>query len=213
MSFSRWQIQPEELMTMTPIVPVIVIEDIKDAVPLATALVEAGVSLLEVTLRSAAAIPAIKLLRKELPRAVVGAGTVTTPEELEAVEAAGAQFAISPGITENLLAAGARGTMPLIPGIATISELMLAKSYGYTHLKFFPAEAAGGTAMLKSIAGPFPQIKFCPTGGIHQGNFQEYLKLPNVMCVGGSWILPKEAIQAKDWQAVKDIAVASVRST
>ena len=164
MSFSRWQIQPEELMTMTPIVPVIVIEDIKDAVPLATALVEAGVSLLEVTLRSAAAIPAIKLLRKELPRAVVGAGTVTTPEELEAVEAAGAQFAISPGITENLLAAGARGTMPLIPGIATISELMLAKSYGYTHLKFFPAEAAGGTAMLKSIAGSFSTNQVLPYG-------------------------------------------------
>lgn len=206
MSFPNWQQQPAELMALTPVVPVIVIEDIEDAIPLANALVAAGITLLEVTLRSSAAIAAIKLLREQLPNVSVGAGTVTNPDELKAVEDAGAQFAISPGITEELLKAGAAGRIPLIPGLATVSELMLAKSLGYSHLKFFPAEAAGGTAMLNSIGGPFPDIKFCPTGGIHQDNFKDYLALPNVLCVGGSWILPKKAIQAKDWKSITAIA-------
>lgn len=202
MSFSQWRIAPADLFAMGPVVPVIVIEDIADALPMAQALLAAGVRLLEVTLRTPVALEAIALLADALPDAVVGAGTVTSPEQLAQVQAAGAQFAISPGITEPLLAAGAVSDIALIPGIATISELMLARSYGYTHLKFFPAEAAGGVRMLQSIAGPFPDVTFCPTGGIHAGNYRDYLALPNVACVGGSWILPRAALTAKDWAAV-----------
>lgn len=142
---------------------------------------------------------------------VVGVGTVTNPEELAAAAAAGAQFAISPGITDELLTAAKASSMPLIPGIATISELMQAKALGYTHFKFFPAEASGGVAMLKSIAGPFPNVRFCPTGGIHQGNYRDYLALNNVACVGGSWILPAAAIQAKDWAAIEKLAKEAVQ--
>lgn len=210
MSFSHWQLAPADLFKLSPVVPVMVIERLDDAVPMAEALLAAGVPILEVTLRTPVAIAAIERLREKLPRAVVGAGTVTTPEELAQVKAAGAQFAISPGITNELLRAGARGDVPLIPGVATISELMMAKELGYTHLKFFPAEAAGGCAMLKSIAGPFPDIAFCPTGGIHQGNYQDYLALANVHCVGGSWILPKSAIDAKNWKAVEEAAATAV---
>lgn len=212
MSFSHWQLAPADLFKLSPVVPVMVIERLEDAVPMAEALLAAGVPILEVTLRTPVAIQAIERLREKLPRAVVGAGTVTTPKELNAVKTAGAQFAISPGITTNLLRAGAHGDVPLIPGVATISELMTAKELGYTHLKFFPAEAAGGCAMLKSIAGPFPDITFCPTGGIHQGNFQDYLDLPNVACVGGSWILPKPAIDAHNWQAVTESATLALKT-
>lgn len=210
MSFSHWQLAPADLFKLSPVVPVMVIERLEDAVPMAEALLAAGIPILEVTLRTPVALAAIERLREKLPRAVVGAGTVTTPEELMQVKAAGAQFAISPGITNELLRAGARGDVPLIPGVATISELMMAKELGYTHLKFFPAEAAGGCAMLKSIAGPFPDIAFCPTGGIHQGNYHDYLALPNVHCVGGSWILPKPAIDAKNWKAVEEAAATAV---
>lgn len=210
MSFSHWQLAPADLFKLSPVVPVMVIERLEDAVPMAEALLAAGVPILEVTLRTPVALAAIERLREKLPRAVVGAGTVTTPEELNAVKAAGAQFAISPGITTNLLRAGAHGDVPLIPGVATISELMTAKELGYTHLKFFPAEAAGGCAMLKSIAGPFPDIAFCPTGGIHQGNYRDYLALANVHCVGGSWILPKPAIDAQNWGAVEEAAATAL---
>lgn len=210
MSFSHWQLAPADLFKLSPVVPVMVIERLEDAVPMAEALLAAGVPILEVTLRTPVALAAIERLREKLPRAVVGAGTVTTPEELKAVKAAGAQFAISPGITSNLLRAGAHGDVPLIPGVATISELMTAKELGYSHLKFFPAEAAGGCAMLKSIAGPFPDIVFCPTGGIHQGNYRDYLALANVRCVGGSWILPKPAIDAQNWTAVEEAAATAL---
>lgn len=205
MSFPHWQRTPESIFALGPVVPVIVIDNLADALPMAEALLAADIRALEVTLRTPFALEAIRLLSEALPQAVVGAGTVTNPDELAAVIAAGAQFAISPGITEDLLHAGAQGNIPLIPGVATISELMLARSYGYQALKFFPAEAAGGTAMLKSISGPFPDIQFCPTGGIHQDNFLSYLQLPNVRCVGGSWILPKEAIQQKDWVRVTSV--------
>ncbi|KFZ29877.1 keto-deoxy-phosphogluconate aldolase [Pseudidiomarina atlantica] len=209
MSFSHWQLAPKDLFKITPVVPVMVIERLEDAVPMAEALMAGGIRLLEVTLRSEVALSAIERLRERIPKAIVGAGTVTTPAQLQQVKAAGAQFAISPGVTNDLLRAGAHGDVPLIPGIATISELMMARDIGYDHLKFFPAEAAGGTAMLKSIAGPFPDISFCPTGGIHQDNYREYLALPNVRCVGGSWILPKAAINAGDWTAVTAAAKAA----
>lgn len=165
MSFPNWALSPEELFSMGPVVPVMVIDDIADALPLAEALLSADIRVLEITLRTSVAMDAIRLLREALPEAVVGAGTVTTPEQLAQVTAAGAQFAISPGITTELLKAGAAGPIPLLPGVATISELMQAHALGYRHLKFFPAEAAGGTAMLKAIAGPFPDVQFCPTGG------------------------------------------------
>lgn len=209
MSFSHWQLAPKDLFKITPVVPVMVIERLEDAVPMAEALMAGGIRLLEVTLRSEVALSAIERLRERVPKAIVGAGTVTRPAQLQQVKAAGAQFAISPGVTNDLLRAGAHGDVPLIPGIATISELMMARDIGYDHLKFFPAEAAGGTAMLKSIAGPFPDISFCPTGGIHQDNYREYLALPNVRCVGGSWILPKAAINAGDWTAVTAAAKAA----
>lgn len=202
MSFPQWRIAPAELFAMGPVVPVIVIDDLADAVPMAEALMAANVRLLEVTLRTPVALQAISILRDALPSAVVGAGTVTSPEQLAQVQAAGAQFAISPGITAPLLAAGVASDIALIPGVATISELMLARSYGYTHLKFFPAEAAGGVRMLQAIAGPFPDVTFCPTGGIHADNYRDYLALPNVACVGGSWILPRAALAAKDWAAI-----------
>lgn len=206
MSFSHWQTAPADIFKLTPVVPVMVIERLDDALPMGKALLNAGISLFEVTLRTPAALDAIRLLSHSMPEATVGVGTVTNAEELKAAAEAGAQFAISPGITTELLTAGREGDIPLIPGVATISELMTAKTMGYTHLKFFPAEAAGGVAMLKSIAGPFPGIAFCPTGGIHQGNYRDYLALPNVHCVGGSWILPKSAINSGNWQEIEALA-------
>ncbi len=214
MSFANWELKPETLFAQGPVVPVIVIKDLATAVPLAKALVAGGVRVLEVTLRTPVALEAIELMAKEVPDAIVGAGTVTTPEQLAKVTAAGAKFAISPGLTRELLAAGKAGDIPLIPGIASISELMEGTGVGYTHFKFFPAEAAGGVKTLKSIHGPFSDIRFCPTGGINEKNFQEYLALPNVACVGGSWIVPDDAIANGDWDRITQLckdAVAKAR--
>lgn len=214
MSFANWQLQPDTLFAQGPVVPVIVIKDLATAVPLAKALVAGGVRVLEVTLRTPVALEAIALMANEVPDAIVGAGTVTTPEQLNNVIAAGAKFAISPGLTRELLAAGKAASIPLIPGIASISELMEGTGVGYTHFKFFPAEAAGGVKTLKSIHGPFSDIRFCPTGGINEKNYQDYLALPNVACVGGSWIVPDDAIAAGDWQRITDLckeAVAKAR--
>lgn len=214
MSFANWQLKPETLFAQGPVVPVIVIKDLATAVPLAKALVAGGVRVLEVTLRTPVALEAIELMAKEVPDAIVGAGTVTTPEQLAKVAAAGAKFAISPGLTRELLAAGKAGEIPLIPGIASISELMEGTGVGYTHFKFFPAEAAGGVKTLKSIHGPFSDIRFCPTGGINEKNYQDYLALPNVACVGGSWIVPDDAIANGDWDRITQLckdAVAKAR--
>ncbi|MDP5035064.1 bifunctional 4-hydroxy-2-oxoglutarate aldolase/2-dehydro-3-deoxy-phosphogluconate aldolase [Alishewanella sp. SMS8] len=210
MAFSNWQLQPSVLFAMGPVVPVIVIKDINDAVPLAKALIAGGIKVLEVTLRTPQALAAIKLLAEEVPEAVVGAGTVTTAEQLAQVIAAGAKFAISPGLTENLLIAAKESSIPLIPGIATISELMQGTVLGYTHFKFFPAEAAGGVKNLKSIYGPFADIRFCPTGGINEKNYHDYLALPNVSCVGGSWIVPDSAVDAKDWATITALTAKAV---
>ncbi len=190
MSFENWTLKPKQLFAMSEVMPVMVIDDIDDAIPLAQALLAKQVNVFEVTLRTKVALEAIQLLRERFPHACVGAGTVTTPEQLAQVTAAGAQFAISPGITDDLLQAGRTSQIPLIPGVATVSELMQAYALGYRYLKFFPAEAAGGVAMLKAIAGPFPAVQFCPTGGIHAANYQDYLALANVACVGGSWLVP-----------------------
>lgn len=209
----HWKIMPLDVLNAGPVVPVIVIKKTEQAVPLAQALLKGGIKVLEVTLRSAAAIDAIRLLSREVPDAIVGAGTVASPEDLQAVAAAGAVFAISPGLTPRLLDAANQGPIALIPGIASASELMLGMEMGYTAFKFFPAEAAGGVPMLKSIGGPFPQITFCPTGGVSQDNYHDYLALANVACVGGSWIVPSREIETGNWDAITQLAEKAVAAS
>lgn len=195
------------------VVPVLSIERIDDAVPLAQALVDAGLPVLEVTLRTAAALAAIRRIRDEVPAACVGAGTVLNAADLAAVEVAGAMFAISPGATNALYAAAESAAIPLLPGIATASELMRGLQRGYRRFKFFPAESSGGVAALRAFAGPFAHVRFCPTGGIDADKAPAYLQLPNVMAVGGSWMVPQAALQARDWAAIRALASASVASS
>ena len=206
----QWSIQPGEVMRQGPVVPVMVIHQLEHAVPLARALMAGGIRVLEITLRTPASMAAIRAISREVPGAIVGAGTVTSGEELDAVAAAGAVFAISPGLTVELLDAANRGPIPLIPGIATISELMTGMARGYDHFKFFPAEAAGGVRMVQAIAGPFPRITFCPTGGITSSNYREYLALDNVACVGGSWVAPQGAMDQGDWARITALAREAV---
>ena len=190
--------------------PVLVINDVEKAVPLAKALMAGGIKVLEVTLRTPVAIDVISTIAKEVPDALIGAGTVTNAQQLKAVTDAGAKFAISPGMTADLLKAGMDGDIPLIPGISSTSDLMKGKDAGYTHMKFFPAEASGGVKAIKSISGPFPETVFCPTGGIGPNNYNEYLALPNVRCVGGSWLAPDDAIKNGDWDRITDLAKEAV---
>jgi 2-dehydro-3-deoxyphosphogluconate aldolase / (4S)-4-hydroxy-2-oxoglutarate aldolase len=187
-----------------------IIQNLDDAVPLARALVAGGIKVLEITLRTPIALEAIKLISQEVKDAIVGAGTVANPAQFQAAEEAGAMFAISPGITTSLLAAANSGNIALIPGIATLSELMLGMEYGLNYFKFFPAEAAGGVPLLKAISGPFPNAVFCPTGGISPGNYNEYLQLPNVACVGGSWLAPQAVVNEKNWAKVTEMAKKAV---
>jgi 2-dehydro-3-deoxyphosphogluconate aldolase/(4S)-4-hydroxy-2-oxoglutarate aldolase len=208
-----WQKEPGEILSRGPVIPVVVIHKPEHAVPLAMALVAGGIGVLEITLRTPVAVEAIRAICRDVPGAVVGAGTVTRNEELTEVAQAGAVFAISPGLTVELLQAANQGTIPLIPGISTVSELMTGMALGYTHFKFFPAEAAGGVKMLKAIAGPFPQITFCPTGGINAENYLDYLALDNVACVGGSWVAPQEAMDRGDWARITDLAREAVART
>jgi len=193
-----------------PVVPVIVINNVDQAIPLAKALIAGGVKVLEITLRTPMAIEAIRMISKEVPDAIVGAGTVATEQDLNAVAEAGGVFAISPGLTPTLLTAAINGPIALIPGISSASELMLGMEYGLREFKFFPAEAAGGTKMIKSIGGPFPQATFCPTGGISPANYKEYLSLKNVACVGGSWLAPKDALEQGDWDKISAIAQKAI---
>lgn len=208
---NNWIFSSEEIFNQGPVVPVLVIENVEDAVPIARALIAGGINVLEVTLRTEAAMDVIRVIAKELPEAYIGAGTVTNREQLKAVTEAGAKFAISPGLTADLLQAGKEGTIPLIPGISNISDLMTAKDAGYDHLKFFPAEAAGGVNALKSIGGPFPDISFCPTGGISPSNYKEYLALSNVKCCGGSWLAPADVIENKQWSTITELAKQAVK--
>ncbi|MEH6648891.1 MAG: bifunctional 4-hydroxy-2-oxoglutarate aldolase/2-dehydro-3-deoxy-phosphogluconate aldolase [Motiliproteus sp.] len=200
----------ETIMNTSPVMPVLVIERVEDAVPLAKALVAGGLKVLEVTLRTEAALAAIRAIAEEVPGAIVGAGTVTEPGQLQAVQQAGGVFAISPGATPELLKAGVESELPYLPAISTVSEMMVAMGYGYRAFKFYPAETNGGSPALKSIAGPFPTVKFCPTGGIGAGNFLEYLALPNVGCVGGSWIVPTKLIAEHDWTGITALAAEAV---
>jgi len=206
----KWKMDAGEVLGAGPVVPVIVIKELDHAVPLARALLAGGVKVLEITLRTPVALDAIRRVAREVPEAMVGAGTVLTAEQLRAVEGAGGLFAISPGLTTSLLAAADGGDIPLIPGIATVSELMTGMERGYSHFKFFPAEAAGGARTLKAISGVFPRTVFCPTGGVTPDNYRDYLMLDSVRCVGGSWLVPGEALMKNDWQRITGLAAEAV---
>ncbi|NUO40787.1 MAG: bifunctional 4-hydroxy-2-oxoglutarate aldolase/2-dehydro-3-deoxy-phosphogluconate aldolase [Streptomyces sp.] len=197
------------VLDLAPVVPVVVIEDASDAVPLARALVAGGLPAIEVTLRTPVALDAVRAIAADVPEAVVGTGTVVTPEQVTASVAAGAQFLVSPGWTDVLLEAMRASGVPFLPGVSTASEVVALLERGVREMKFFPAQAAGGTAYLKSLAGPLPQARFCPTGGIGAANAPEYLSLPNVGCVGGTWMLPADAIAARDWARVEELARAA----
>jgi 2-dehydro-3-deoxyphosphogluconate aldolase/(4S)-4-hydroxy-2-oxoglutarate aldolase len=206
----NWKVSSEEIFSQGPVVPVLVIKSVEHAVPIARALIAGGIRVLEVTLRTPSALDVISEIAKKVPEALIGAGTVTNRQQLKEVQDAGALFAISPGMTPDLLAAGNEGEIALIPGVSSISELMKAVDFGYTHLKFFPAEASGGVKALKAIGGPFPDIAFCPTGGISPENYKDYLALPNVRCAGGSWLVPEDAVQAGDWDKITELAKQAV---
>ncbi|GAA7153557.1 bifunctional 4-hydroxy-2-oxoglutarate aldolase/2-dehydro-3-deoxy-phosphogluconate aldolase [Helicobacter pylori] len=194
-----------EALQISPIVPVVVIEDIKDAVPLAQSLIEGGIHIIEVTLRSSCALEAIELIAKNVPKMHVGAGTILNPTQLEQAQNRGAEFLISPGLTIKLLEYAKKKDMPLIPGVSSSSEVMQALEWGYHALKFFPAEYCGGVKLLNAFNGPFKGVKFCPTGGISADNMRSYLNLENVLCVGGSWLTPKDLIQNKEWDKITEI--------
>jgi len=210
---NQWEISPKDLFSMGKIVPVLVIKDVADALPIAEAILQSGLKVLEVTLRTPSALAVIKEIATHLPQAIIGAGTVTNADMLKRSREAGAQFAISPGLTKDLLKAGQQGDIALIPGISSISELMDGIDYGYDHLKFFPAEASGGVKAIKSIGGPFPDIKFCPTGGININNINDYLALPNVACCGGSWLVTDEIVKNKDWSAITKLCNDAISHT
>ncbi|WP_278801990.1 bifunctional 4-hydroxy-2-oxoglutarate aldolase/2-dehydro-3-deoxy-phosphogluconate aldolase [Marinobacter nauticus] len=200
----------QAVLAASPLVPVIAIKDPDDAIPLCRALVDGGIRVLEITLRTEHGVRAIEKVRKTIPEAWVGAGTVTSIAQYRQVESAGAQFVITPGVTEAILEFGVTSEAPLLPGISTVSELMMGYALGYREFKFFPAEVAGGIPALKAFSGPFPDVVFCPTGGISRQTARDYLALPNVRAVGGSWLTPAEAIAGKDWPAVSDIARGSL---
>lgn len=195
-----------EVMQDAPVIPVIVLQDVAHAVPLARALVAGGIRMLEVTLRTPVALACIEKIAKEVPDAVAGAGTVRSAADAQAAQLAGARFAVSPGYTHAVGKACHDLALPLLPGVATGGEIMMAQEDGYTALKFFPALQAGGTAMLKAWHGPFGEVKFCPTGGVNAANAGEFLALPNVACVGGSWLTPADAVARGDWATVTRLA-------
>ncbi|MEX0603725.1 MAG: bifunctional 4-hydroxy-2-oxoglutarate aldolase/2-dehydro-3-deoxy-phosphogluconate aldolase [Marinobacter sp.] len=202
--------QVQAMLAACSLVPVITVHHPDHAVPLGRALVEGGIRILEVTLRSEHGLGAIKQLRKALPDVWVGAGTVTQISQYREAEAAGAQFVITPGVTEQLLAHGLNTKAPLLPGISTISEMMMGYAMGYREFKFFPAEVAGGIKALKAFSGPFADVTFCPTGGIRRDTAKDYLALDNVAAVGGTWLTPKDRIDASDWSAISEIVKGSL---
>ncbi|MER6051045.1 bifunctional 4-hydroxy-2-oxoglutarate aldolase/2-dehydro-3-deoxy-phosphogluconate aldolase [Streptomyces sp. NPDC020883] len=194
------------VLGLAPVLPVVVLRDAADAVPLARALVAGGLPAIEVTLRTPAALDAIRAVAEEVPDAVVGAGTVLDPAQATAAGAAGARFLVSPGWSPRLLGALRDSGLPFLPGVSTASEVVTLLDEGITAMKFFPAEAAGGTAYLRSLAAPLPQARFCPTGGIGPATAPSYLALPNVGCVGGTWMLPGDALAARDWPRIEHLA-------
>ncbi|POX48064.1 keto-deoxy-phosphogluconate aldolase [Streptomyces sp. Ru72] len=194
------------VLDLAPVIPVVVVKNAADALPLARALVAGGLPAIEVTLRTPAGLEAIHAISAQVAGAVVGAGTVITPEQVADCVAAGARFLVSPGWTDGLLAAMRGSGIPFLPGVSTASEVVALLERGVREMKFFPAQAAGGTAFLKSLAGPLPQARFCPTGGIGPANAPEYLALPNVGCVGGTWMVPEDAIAGRDWARIERLA-------
>jgi len=210
MTQRNWLIDSADVFAAGPVVPVLVIDRVEDAVPIANALVAGGIKVLEVTLRTPVAMDVIREIATHCPEAIIGAGTVTNAEQLKQVTEAGAKFAISPGLTPDLLDAGNNGSIALIPGVSSISELMVGLDKGYSHFKFFPAEASGGVQSLKSIGGPFPDVKFCPTGGINPSNYQDYLALDNVLCCGGSWLCPDSVVKEQNWDEITRLAKTAV---
>ena len=202
---------PLELMRVGPVIPVIVIEDLAKAVPLARALVAGGVRVLEVTLRTPVALEAIRAIANAVNGAIVGVGTITRPEDFELAIAAGAQFGVSPGLTPTLAEAARACGLPMLPGVMTPSDAIAARAAGFTELKLFPAQQAGGIGMLKAMGGPFPDVTFCPTGGVTAASAPEFLALANVGCVGGSWLTPKDAVAAGDWGKITALASEAAR--
>jgi 2-dehydro-3-deoxyphosphogluconate aldolase/(4S)-4-hydroxy-2-oxoglutarate aldolase len=195
-----------ELMRLAPVIPVIVIDDAKHAVPMAKALVEGGLRVLEVTLRTPAALPAVRAIATQVKDAIVGVGTITEFGHLDAAHEAGAKFAVSPGLTVEMARAARNYRIPLLPGTMTPTDVIGAMECGYQQMKFFPARQAGGVAMLQALHGPFAEITFCPTGGITAETALQYLELPNVACVGGSWVTPKGLLEAQDWEGIHKLA-------
>jgi 2-dehydro-3-deoxyphosphogluconate aldolase/(4S)-4-hydroxy-2-oxoglutarate aldolase len=199
----------EQLLSLLdgqPVIPVLKIDDVDDAVPLARALARGGLRAVEITLRTAGALECIRRAATEVPEAIVGAGTILDAAQFDDAAKAGSRFIVSPGITHDLLLAASRSDVPLLPGAITPAEIMTARDAGLDFLKFFPAEQAGGAAFLKALASPFAGIRFCPTGGVSRNNVQDYLGLPNVVCVGGSWVAPDNLVRAKDWAAIEALA-------
>ena len=195
-----------DLLAGNTVIPVIVIGRVEDAVPLAKALIAGGLNVLEVTLRTAAAEEGIRQIVEHVPGAIVGTGTVCSADQVKLSEDLGCQFMVSPGSTDKLLAAAADSSIGLLPGISSASEMMRCMEWGYQDFKFFPAEAAGGAAMIKSLYGPFSEARICPTGGIGLHNVMEYLSLPNVLCVGGSWICPAQLVREQRWDEIEQLA-------
>lgn len=196
----------ESLLSLVPVLPVVVVDDLAHAVPVARALVEGGLPVIELTLRTPVALEAIHAIATQVPQIRVGAGTVVSPGQAKQAVDAGAQFLVSPGCTPTLLAAMSESGVPFLPGTATVSEALAVLEAGFTEMKFFPAEASGGAAYLRSIASPLPAARFCPTGGITPASAASYLALPNVGCVGGSWLTPADALAAGDWERVSALA-------
>jgi len=195
-----------DILALAPVIPVLTIEKLEHAVPLARALCAGGLRVLEVTLRTPAGLPAIEAMRKAVPEAVVGVGTLARPEDFALADSAGAQFGVSPGLTAALAAAAASASFPLLPGIMTPSELLAGLGWGFTTFKLFPAQQAGGIGMLKALGAPFPEVVFCPTGGISRATAPDFLELKNVACVGGSWVAPTESVRSGDWAAIEALA-------
>jgi 2-dehydro-3-deoxyphosphogluconate aldolase / (4S)-4-hydroxy-2-oxoglutarate aldolase len=202
----------EQFLRLSPVMPVVTLNDASVASDLARALVRGGIRVIEVTLRTPVALRAIEVIAREVPEITVGAGTVLSVADLKASASAGAAFAISPGASVALLDAGTTGPIPYLPAVATASELMEGLDRGYRCFKFFPAGAAGGIAMLNSLGGPFPEARFCPTGGITQASVKSYLELPNVLCAGGSWLTPADVVSKKDWSAIESLAAKAAAS-
>jgi 2-dehydro-3-deoxyphosphogluconate aldolase/(4S)-4-hydroxy-2-oxoglutarate aldolase len=199
------------LLDIVPVIPVVVVQDAADAVPIARALVDGGLPIIELTLRTPAAMESIERIAAEVPDILVGAGTIVDIDQPKRAAAAGAQFLVSPGSTPKLRAAMRDSGLPHLPGVATVSEVLALLEDGYTEMKFFPAEAAGGAAYLRAIHSPVPAARFCPTGGITPANMASYLALPNVGCVGGSWLTPAEAVSRRDWTTISDLARNAAR--